>query len=62
MSFNQFNCIKVFKFIPGREYGAFPNLKKEIFRDLSVKVLHEWIKKHKDQWHRQNRHIYKMYE
>lgn len=54
--------IKVFKFTPGREYGAFPHLKKELFTDLSGKPLHEWIKKYKKIWHLQNRHIYKIYK
>jgi hypothetical protein len=56
------NKVNVFNFTPGREYAAFPKLKRKIFEGLSVKHLHEWIRKYKNLWHRQNRHMYDKFK
>ena len=51
---------KVFEHHPGIEYRAFPGLKRELFHDLPLGPLAKWLRKHKNQWHRQNRHLYKL--
>ena len=50
---------KVFDFYPGRQYKAFPGLRRELFSELPLGPLAEWIKKHKNHWHCQNRQRYK---
>ena len=56
----QIHCkARVFQFCPGREYKAFPGLCRDLFKDLDLKTLANWLKNKKEQWHRQNRHLYK---
>ena len=52
---------RVFSFTPGREYTAFPKLTRNLFASMKPKSLHRWIKKHRNKWHRQNRHIYRFH-
>lgn len=47
-----------FKYIPGREYQAFQTFCRNIFQGINRKSTHQWIKKHKRKWHRQNRFLY----
>ena len=66
----QFNIIfdqvhtkaNVFSFEVGRYYSAFPDLSCEIYHDLSPQQLHKWIKMHRDHWHRQHRHLYRVHK
>lgn len=57
----QVHCkAKVFMVCPGREYKAFPGLRRDIFKDLCLGPLAKWLRQKKQQWHRQNRHMYKF--
>lgn len=50
---------KTFQFTVGREYKAFPKFQRNVFRALDKKKTHRWIGRHKHQWHRQNRFLYR---
>jgi hypothetical protein len=41
-----------------RPYHAFPDLSCEIYHDLSPQQLYQWIKMHRNRWHKQHRHLY----
>lgn len=57
----QVHCkAKVFMFCPGREYKTFPGLRRDIFKDLCPGPLAKWLRQKKQQWHRQNQHLYKL--
>ena len=47
-------------FVPVREYKTFPGLRRDIFKDLCLGPLAKWLRQKKQQWHRQNRHMYKF--
>ena len=51
---------KTFKHTVGREYKAFPKLQRNIFCALDKKSTHQWINRHKRQWHRHNRYLYRQ--
>lgn len=50
---------RMFNFVPGRKFDAFPQIKRNIYESLDKKKLHRWINKHKKSWHRQNRNYYR---
>lgn len=57
----QVHCkAKVFMFCADREYKTFPGLRRDIFKDLCLGPLAKWLRQKKQQWHRQNRHMYKF--
>ena len=49
-----------FKYTPGHEYKTFPKFKRNTFQAIDKKSTHQWIKKHRQKWHRQNRFPYKF--
>ena len=50
---------KMFSIDPGRRLSAFPSVQRSIYKELNLMKLHAWMKRNKDQWHRQNLHYYK---